>query len=268
MRLSEFWCLMEKRSFQTNYVLAPYVFTTLKSRIHSLFPQLLRSKLLNFHKIYPDGQRQWGSYVLDKSIRLGIDRQLPMALKKYPSLFLLVLLFFGRPGGGLPSLLAQLTEVQGTVTDAQSGLPLAFANVFFPNTSVGSLTDNQGYFELITSEKVDTLAISFLGYQTQYVRIKPGEKQQIDIALQGETYSLSEVVIVPPAYPIIRKAIQRKIQNDRKNHPYLQYEAYTKIELGLNNLSEKVRKKAIYKPFRKILNSPIQPDRNPIFRYS
>ena len=209
-------------------------------------------KLLFFHKIFRFWQRLPKGIVLVRRMSAGYMYTQPMNPHTYSISLLLFFICFGLNEQLAPTLIAQKTEVKGTLTDEGNGQPLSFANVFFQHTSVGTLSDAQGNYQLSTNLAVDTLVVSIMGYQTQYVPINSGTSQVIDLALSSEAYSLSEVIIVPPAYPIIRKAIQRKALNDRKRRPYLQYEAYTKIELGLDNLSEKVRKKAIYKPFRKI----------------
>ena len=42
--------------------------------------------------------------------------------------------------------LSAQTKVRGTVTDAETGEPLPFANVVFPGTTVGTITDPDGNY--------------------------------------------------------------------------------------------------------------------------
>ena len=64
----------------------------------------------------------------------------------------------------LPTLTAQRT-VYGTVTDA-GGTPLVGAYVYGVGTTAGTAADLDGYFELQLPAAVDTLTVSYLGYQT------------------------------------------------------------------------------------------------------
>lgn len=165
-----------------------------------------------------------------------------------------LLLFVGASTLPTSAVLGQSTIVRGQVRDGATGEPLAFANVFFKQTQRGGFTDEAGKFRIETSAKVDTVVVSFFGYLPQYLPIQAGAENELDIVLAPENFQIEEVVIVPPAYPIIRKAINRKPQNDRAKFSAYQYEAYTKMELGLGNLTEKVRNKAIYKPFQPVFD--------------
>lgn len=65
------------------------------------------------------------------------------------------------------SLFCQGQTIRGVVIDAVSKSPLPFANVFFNNSSEGTVTDNQGRFAItnITSGSRE-LVVSFTGYNS------------------------------------------------------------------------------------------------------
>ncbi len=157
---------------------------------------------------------------------------------------------------GLDSVYAQRTTVFGVVKDSTTGEALSFASVYFQGTQVGLLTDEKGSFNISAPESlsVDTLVCSYFGYIPRKIPIIKGKDQQLDIELVSSNYQLDEVVIVPPAYPIIRKAINRKEQNDRSKHDFYEMEAYTKIELGLDDLDEKQRDKGWMRTFGKVID--------------
>lgn len=73
---------------------------------------------------------------------------------------LLALLFF------IPGFSYCQFIIKGKVLDAESNLPLEFATVFINNTTLGSITDKEGNFEIKTPEGKYELIISFIGYQT------------------------------------------------------------------------------------------------------
>ena len=64
--------------------------------------------------------------------------------------------------------LAQTTRVKGRVTDADTGDPLPYANVFFKGTTIGVSTDDDGYYTLETRNlEVDLLRVEYVSYISQ-----------------------------------------------------------------------------------------------------
>lgn len=90
---------------------------------------------------------------------------------------------------------AQALTLEGKVLDEQ-GEPLPFVNVVLlslPDSAYvqGTVTDEQGVFNLSTSKHGDLLKVSSIGYETQYVT--PSQNQAI--VLKEETVMLGEVVV-------------------------------------------------------------------------
>ena len=151
---------------------------------------------------------------------------------------------------------AQEIRVSGTIRDASSKEPVGFANVFFQTSQRGAFSDSLGRFILVAppNSTEDTLVISFIGYLTQKIGINREKSQEIEVLLESQDLSLEEVLIVPPAYPIIRKTIDRKIRNDRKKFAFYDYEVYTKTELGLRNIPADAQKRGLLRPFGKVID--------------
>ena len=85
---------------------------------------------------------------------------------------------------------AQTLTLEGKVHDEQ-GEPLPFVNVVLlslPDSAYvqGTVTDEQGVFNLSTSKHGDLLKVSSIGYETQYVT--PSQNQTI--VLKEETVML------------------------------------------------------------------------------
>ena len=79
-----------------------------------------------------------------------------------------------------------------------SGQPVFPASIAIPGTSFGTVTDEQGRFDLrVPSDQDLRLLISYLGYvQLQVeVRLAPGEEYEINRQLEQEAKSLDEVII-------------------------------------------------------------------------
>lgn len=146
---------------------------------------------------------------------------------------------------------AQQTEVKGRVIDAATNEAMPYVSVFFRGTGSGTTTDFDGYFTLKTTAKVDSLTVSYLGYVTQVKPIKRGLKQTVDFQLVEVTSETDEVVITPgenPAIKIIKQAQDNREKNEHKSLTAYQYESFTKIQLAIDNLSDKFKKRKMLQP--------------------
>jgi len=156
------------------------------------------------------------------------------------------------------SLFAQETKVTGKVTDAGSGDPVPFANIIFKGTTIGVTTDFDGNFSLSTFSPSDSIFASFVGYKPRTKPVVRGVAQVINFQLQEDVVSLQEVVIVAgenPAWPILRKVIKNKSDNDKRKLAAYEYDTYTKIEIDVDNLSEKFRQRKVVRKITQVLDS-------------
>lgn len=64
-------------------------------------------------------------------------------------------------------------NISGKVLDAKSRQPIAFANVFWLQTTAGTTTDQTGYFELTISELLENskLVVSYVGYHSDTITV-------------------------------------------------------------------------------------------------
>ena len=98
--------------------------------------------------------------------------------------FLLVCVCF------LPMALLAQTKVKGTVLD-ENGDGAIGANVVVAGTTIGTVTDFDGQFELNVPEGKKQLVISYLGYKTVTVPVKP----KMEVRLETESQQIQEVVV-------------------------------------------------------------------------
>ncbi len=82
--------------------------------------------------------------------------------------------------------------IEGYVRD-ESGEVLPFANVFVKGTTIGTVTDIDGYYSLKVPFDSDVLVISYTGYSDQEMRI--GSSNIVNATL-NESTTLDEVVVV------------------------------------------------------------------------
>jgi len=88
--------------------------------------------------------------------------------------------------------------IRGKVVDSASGKPLLNASVFISNTSIGTLTDNQGEFTLtrFPSNSFD-LVISYVGYNVISFKANSPSDVLFVIKLTPKKDELREVTVTP-----------------------------------------------------------------------
>lgn len=92
---------------------------------------------------------------------------------------------------------AQVNKISGTITDANTGEPIPFANVFFASTSIGISSDMEGKFVLqnFPNGKYD-FTVAYVGYEPfQQAFEFNGYEFRLAIKLKTEEVKLKEVVI-------------------------------------------------------------------------
>lgn len=153
---------------------------------------------------------------------------------------------------------AQETVVQGKVTDSNSGDPLPFVNVYFKGTQIGITTDFDGNYVLKTSTPTDSLVAAYVGYKTKVRAVKKGTTQTIHFQLVEDVVGLSDIVVKAgenPAFEILRRVQRHKDENDKRKLTAYEYDTYTKIEIDIDNISDKFREKKIIKKITQVLDS-------------
>lgn len=135
------------------------------------------------------------------------------------------------------------TRVGGTVVD-ESGNGVPFANVIFPNSSEGTITNDDGSFYLESENKYDSLTVSYIGYKTKTVPLKGSYSTNLRIVLKQEAASLGQVVIYQgktskknnPAIDILRKIWENRRENGVDQFDQYQYDKYEKLEFDINTI--------------------------------
>ena len=92
--------------------------------------------------------------------------------------------------------------VTGQVIDAITGEPLPWVTVILENTAIGAAADGDGRYTLTRLPAGEqTLLVRYLGYVTTMVQVTviPGERVELDIALQPDVLTGEEVVVYAQA---------------------------------------------------------------------
>ena len=150
-----------------------------------------------------------------------------------------------------------MTVVKGTVLDAQNGELLPIVNISFKGTNVGTNTDFDGNYLIESQWASDSLEVSYIGYKTQTVFVEKGKSQTFHFKLDPEGLTLGVVEVKAkkqryrkknnPAVELMRKVIKNKKSNRLENNEFYAYDKYEKIELDMNNITEKFMNKKIFK---------------------
>lgn len=148
---------------------------------------------------------------------------------------------------------AAQTKVSGVVVDDQ-GEAIPYANVMFPNTTEGTITNEEGRFYLESENTYPILSISLLGYASQDIELTKKVSYDLEVVLsEGEI--LDEVVVYVgkqpkkgnPAIAILRKIWEKKRQNGIHLFEQYKYDKYEKIEFDFNTIDSSFVNRKIFK---------------------
>lgn len=90
--------------------------------------------------------------------------------------------------------MAQKTTVSGSVVDSATGQAIEGANVTAEGLSV--VTNGDGYFVLKSDAKIETIAVSHVGYRLKRVSVDGLSAENVQIRLEPTAIQLREVLVV------------------------------------------------------------------------
>ena len=124
------------------------------------------------------------------------------------------------------------------------------------DTTIGTITNEEGRFYLESDENWETLIVSFLGFEMQEYPLTKRVNYDLKFTLKEEASSLNEVVIVTgkqskkasenPAIRILKKIWERKRQNGLSQFKQYQYDQYEKVEFDLNTIDSALIKSKLF----------------------
>ena len=146
------------------------------------------------------------------------------------------------------------TKISGYVYDEQNE-PVAYANIIFKGTTIGTTTNENGRFYLESNQNLTTVRVSFLGYETLEVNLEKKVSYDLKFILKEEASQLNQVVIVSgkqpkknnPAIDILRKIWENKRKNGLKKFDQYQYKKYEKVEFDINTIDSALIKSRLFR---------------------
>jgi TonB-linked SusC/RagA family outer membrane protein len=104
-----------------------------------------------------------------------------------------LLLLLGAPAAG-----AQVRQITGRVTNAQTEVGLPEATIAVIGTQIVAQAGNDGRFVLNAPDGPATLVVRSIGYKRQQVTV-PVEQETVNVALEPDVFKLEEIVITGQA---------------------------------------------------------------------
>ncbi len=141
-------------------------------------------------------------------------------------------------------------QVRGSIYNKKSGEFLPFANVSLLGKSIGTVTNEEGNFNLKIDymNMADTLVVSYIGFRNSYIPVKQLSLINNKIYLEEDLVQLKEVVIrVNDARAILKESVN-KIKDNYYTNPYYITSFYREIVKNkdeLESISEAIIK--VYK---------------------
>ena len=113
-----------------------------------------------------------------------------LKIKRTYICLLLGLLAFAQPWANAQ----QSRTITGQVISSSDQLPLPGVNILVKGTTIGTTTDESGYYRLTVPGTYNELSFSFLGFETQDVMIE--NRTEINISMESATLASGEELVV------------------------------------------------------------------------
>ncbi len=112
---------------------------------------------------------------------------------------------------GFQALQAQNVQITGNVTSADDGSPLPGVSVVVKGTTIGTVTNFNGDYELNVPQSASTISFSFVGMTSQDVAIEG--RTIIDLVMESDALDLGEVVVTALGVSREKKSLGYSVQD-------------------------------------------------------
>jgi len=82
-------------------------------------------------------------------------------------------------------------QIKGVVKDSLTGNPIPYVNIWVENENIGASSEENGTFEIYTSEKSKNLIFSAIGFEKKIIKISESK----EVKLKSVEYLLDEIVL-------------------------------------------------------------------------
>ena len=136
-----------------------------------------------------------------------------------------------------------MTSISGTVTDKNTGEPLAFVQIAIANSKNGTVSDINGRFDLSVTAQDTLLRFKMVGYRPQTVKLKGHTSRRLRVSMVPEVTTLQTVNVTAkkgkreryrrknnPAVELVRKVIDHKSENNITANDHFSRRTFEKLE--------------------------------------
>lgn len=138
---------------------------------------------------------------------------------------------------------SSLAQLYGSIKDS-NGQPLPYASIYIQGSTIGTLANEKGLYELALKTGTYKIVFQYTGYEKLerevHYNVTP---VKLDIVLNEAIYKLGEITFSSkkedPAYDIIRRTIANRKKYEQWDHSYT-CESYTKGSMRILNAPNKI----------------------------
>lgn len=95
----------------------------------------------------------------------------------------------------IPFLIFGQNVIEGKVTDYETGLPIQYASVYLNGSTIGTITDSTGTYQLKKILPPCKMVVSHIGYEMGIVELNDSIPKKINFSLTPKKYIVDEVDI-------------------------------------------------------------------------
>lgn len=154
----------------------------------------------------------------------------------------------------MPTIVAQETLVVGQVKHSADHTPLPSVSVYFKNTKISTICNNEGYFSIRTTGKETTVVFSSIGFKTKELKLKPGSSVGVDVELDELSTELSEVFVIAginDGWEWVKKIRKARKANDISTQKGFSQQGTEQNLVLLSKVTAQNTKKRIYEQLKK-----------------
>ncbi|PTQ95591.1 carboxypeptidase-like protein [Mucilaginibacter yixingensis] len=155
-------------------------------------------------------------------------------------------------------------NISGKITDSETGEPLPYVTVFVKvpgHSHKAASTDFSGIYHLAAPAAAgDSIFATYVGYKTTQKLLPKANPATVDFQLASDNKMLAQVNITPksyvnPAWEIMANVVKHKAENDPDKLKSYQYESYSRLELSVTNISDKMKKRKLMRQILPLMDS-------------
>jgi hypothetical protein len=113
---------------------------------------------------------------------------------------------------GLIAVFTYGQSISGYIKDSKTSDAISFANISINGTSIGTISNNDGFFRLVIPEiyRKNKISVSFIGYKTEERYIETISRT-ISISLEATAINISEIKVIPDStmFTFLKKAYKK-----------------------------------------------------------